>query len=684
MTETDNPLLADWTTPFGIPPFEDVRIEHYRPAFEAALKAHRAEIDAIAGNPAEPEFDNVIVAMERSGKPLQKVASVFFNLCGSNTNDDMQEIQREIAPVLARHGNETLFNRKLFARINKLVDRQARLGLTDEQTRVLERYHTMFVRAGALLEGEARERMDEITQRLAVLGTTFGQNILADEKAFELRLDGETDLAGLPDFLIEAAAAAARERGHEDSHAITLSRSLIEPFLQFSENRELREKAFRAWISRGENGGDTDNCKIIAETIALRAERAKLLGYENFAAFKTDDEMAGSPGAVRDLLMQVWAPALERAEAEQQRLQEMVLSEGGNFQIEAWDWRYYAEKVRKAEHDLDEAEIKPYFQLDRIIEAAFETAHRLFGLSFRPIDNAPVYHPDIRAFEVLDRDGHHVGVFLGDYFARPSKRSGAWASAFRRQDKLDGEKRPIIVNVMNFARGSDSGADLLTFDDARTLFHEFGHALHGLMSDVTYPKISGTSVARDFVELPSQLYEHWLEQPQVLGEFAVHYQTGEVIPAELLDRLVNARNFNQGLQTVEYVASALVDLEAHEITDADGFDAGAFEADVLRQIDMPEAITMRHRMPHFAHVFSGDGYSAGYYSYLWSEVMDADAFSAFEETGDVFDPDTAGKLAKHIYSAGGRQDPAEAYKAFRGRMPEIDALLEKRGFIGSA
>ena len=684
MTETDNPLLAEWTSPFGIPPFEDIRIEHYRPAFDAALKAHRAEIDAIADNPAEPDFDNVIGAMERSGKALQKVASVFFNLCGSDTNDEMQAIQREIAPVLARHRNETLFNRNLFDRLTRLVDRQASLELNDEEGRVLERYHTMFRRAGALLEGKDRERMGEVTQRLAVLGTAFGQNILADEKAFELRLDTAKDLAGLPDFLVEAAAAAARERGHEDGHVITLSRSLIEPFLQFSGNRELREKAFRAWSGRGENGGPTDNRGIIAETLALRAERARLLGYETFAAFKTDDEMAGSPDAVRDLLMQVWEPARERAEAERALLQEMAQSEGGNFRIAPWDWRHYAEKVRKATHDIDEAEVKPYFQLDRIIEAAFDTANRLFGLTFRPLDDVPVYHPDVRAFEVLGKDGEHVGVFFGDYFARSSKRSGAWASAFRRQDKLEGEKRPIIVNVMNFARGSDGGAALLTFDDARTLFHEFGHALHGLMSDVTYPKISGTSVARDFVELPSQLYEHWLEAPQVLGRFAVHYRTGEPIPDDLLQRLIKARNFNQGFLTVEYVASALVDLEAHQITDAEGFDAGAFEADVLNRIGMPEAITMRHRMPHFAHVFTGDGYSAGYYSYLWSEVMDADAFAAFEETGDIFDPETADRLARFIYSAGGRRDPAEAYKAFRGRMPEIGAILEKRGLLSAA
>ncbi|HSM39518.1 MAG TPA: M3 family metallopeptidase, partial [Afifellaceae bacterium] len=625
------------------------------------------------------DFDNTIGAMEQTGRRLRRVAAVFFNLCGSHTNDEMQTIQREMAPVLAKHNNEVLFNRNLFARVAVLYELRAELRLDAEQARVLERYHTMFVRAGALLDGQARERMDEITQRLAVLGTRFGQNILADEKAYELVLDGEDDLAGLPDFLVAASAAAARERGEEGRHVITLSRSLIEPFLQFSERRDLREQAFKAWISRGENGGETDNREIVAETVALRAERAKLLGYDNFAAYKVDDEMAKTPDAVRDLLMRVWAPARQRAETERQKLQEMAQSKGENFEIAAWDWRYYAEKVRKAEHDLDEAEIKPYFQLDRIIEAAFDTAHRLFGLNFRPLDDVPLYHPEVRPFEVTDAQGRHVGIFLGDYFARSSKRSGAWASAFRSQRKLGGEVRPIIVNVMNFAKGAEGEANLLTFDDARTLFHEFGHALHGLMSDVTYPKIAGTSVARDFVELPSQLYEHWLEERQVLGKYAVHYKTGEPIPEALLDRLIAARNFNQGFATVEYVASALVDLEMHLLTNAEGLDVTAFEADVLDRIAMPEAITMRHRVPHFAHVFSGDGYSAGYYSYLWSEVMDADAFAAFEETGDIFDPETAKKLATHIYSAGGRIDEAEAYAAFRGRKPEIDALLEKRG-----
>ena len=679
MTQNDNPLLSEWTTPFGIPPFEAIRIEHYRPAFDAALDEHSREIEAIAENPAPPDFDTTLGAMEQTGRRLRRVAAVFFNLCGSHTNDEMQTIQREMAPVLAKHNNEVLFNRNLFARVAVLYELRAELRLDAEQARVLERYHTMFVRAGALLDGQARERMGEITQRLAVLGTRFGQNILADEKAYELVLDGEDDLAGLPDFLVAASAAAARERGEEGRHVITLSRSLIEPFLQFSERRDLREQAFKAWISRGENGGETDNREIVAETVALRAERAKLLGYDNFAAYKVDDEMAKTPDAVRDLLMRVWAPARQRAETERQKLQEMAQSKGENFEIAAWDWRYYAEKVRKAEHDLDEAEIKPYFQLDRIIEAAFDTAHRLFGLNFRPLDDVPLYHPEVRPFEVTDAQGRHVGIFLGDYFARSSKRSGAWASAFRSQRKLGGEVRPIIVNVMNFAKGAEGEANLLTFDDARTLFHEFGHALHGLMSDVTYPKIAGTSVARDFVELPSQLYEHWLEERQVLGKYAVHYKTGEPIPEALLDRLIAARNFNQGFATVEYVASALVDLEMHLLTNAEGLDVTAFEADVLDRIAMPEAITMRHRVPHFAHAFSGDGYSAGYYSYLWSEVMDADAFAAFEETGDIFDPETAKKLATHIYSAGGRIDEAEAYAAFRGRKPEIDALLEKRG-----
>ncbi|MEM8704082.1 MAG: M3 family metallopeptidase, partial [Pseudomonadota bacterium] len=477
-----------------------------------------------------------------------------------------------------------------------------------------------------------------------------------------------------------AAAEAARERGLDGKHVITLSRSSIEPFLQFSTNRRRREEAFSAWSSRGELDGDTNNEDIITETLALRAEKARLLGFENFAQYKLDDTMAKTPANVRELLTKVWEPAVSQAREEQEKLAEMAASVGENHAIEAWDWRFYAEKVRKAEHDLDEAELKPYLQLENMIEAAFDTATRLFGVTFREVKDVPVYHTDVRVYEVLGPGGDHVGLFLGDYFARPSKRSGAWMTAFRSQHKLDGDITPIIVNVMNFSKGAPGEATLLTFDDARTLFHEFGHGLHGLLSDVTYPMISGTSVARDFVELPSQLYEHWLSEPDVLSKFATHYKTGETMPPALLEKLLAAANFNQGFATVEYTASALMDLELHLLEEPAALDIGSFEKTQLGKIGMPDAITMRHRIPHFQHVFSGDGYSAGYYSYMWSEVMDADAFGAFEEAGDIFHPETAARLHTHIYSAGGLPDPEETYQAFRGRPPKIDALLKKRGF----
>jgi peptidyl-dipeptidase Dcp len=516
---------------------------------------------------------------------------------------------------------------------------------------------------------------------LATLGTQFSQNVLADEKAYSLVLDGDGDLSGLPSFVRDAAAQTAQERGLPDKHVITLARSSIDPFLQFSSRRDLREQAFKAWTSRGDTGGATDNKEIIAEMVALRAERATLLGFETFADFKLSDTMAKSPSAVLDLLNAVWTPARLRAQQERDDLQALAQDRGDNVVIEPWDWRYYAEQVRRARHDLDEARIKPYFQLDRMIDAAFETAGRLFGLRFNELFDFPRYHPDVRAWQVTGADGAPVGVFIGDYFARPSKRSGAWMSAFRSQEKLDGEIQPIIVNVMNFSKGQPA---LLSFDDARTLFHEFGHALHGLLSDVTYPLLAGTNVSTDFVELPSQLYEHWLATPEILQRFATHHETGEPIPDDLLDRLMGARNFNQGFATVEYLASAFVDIDLHRITSAEAFDVAEFEQRSLEAIGMPREILMRHRTPHFTHVFSGDGYSAGYYSYLWSEVLDADAFNAFEETGDIFDTTTAAKLKQFIYGAGNLRDPAEAYVAFRGRLPSPEALLAKRGLAAAA
>lgn len=668
-----NPLLSDWDTPFELPPFAEIEDAHFAPAFEVAFARAREALDAVAADTQPPSFANTIEAMERADRLLDRVAGVFFNLAGSDTNDTREALQRDLSPRFARFHSETIMNRALLARVDDLAQRIDTLGLSSEQARVLDLYHRMFVRAGARLEGEARTRHSDIMQRLASLGTAFSQNVLADERDWFLPLSDD-DLQGLPDFLVASAAAAAGERGH-DGHGITLSRSLIVPFLQFSPRRDLREKAFAAWTARGDNGGGTDNREIVSETLALREERARLLVYPDFAAFKLENEMAKTPDAVRDLLMAVWKPARAAAQRDAAKLTALMREDGINGDLAAWDWRYYAERLRRAEHDLDEAELKPYFQLENMIEAAFDTANRLFGLGFRPLD-VELYHPDARAWEVKNGD-RHVGVFIGDYFARPSKRSGAWCSRFRVQSRLDGDIRPITVNVCNFVKPREGDPALLTFDDARTLFHEFGHALHSLLSDVTYGLISGTSVARDFVELPSQLYEHWLSEPQVLSRFARHAETGAPMPRDLLERLKAAENFDQGFATVEYVASALVDLDFHAgPAPADPLQA---QAETLKRIGMPPAIRMRHATPHFQHVFAGDGYSSGYYSYMWSEVMDADAFDAFREAGDPFDADTAAGLATHIYAAGGSADPADLYLAFRGRMPGVDALLRGRG-----
>ena len=678
-----NPLMAEWTTPFELPPFDMIEAKHFKEAFDIAISENDREIELIAGNPGKPTFANTIEALELAGGTLRKVAMVFFNISGAHTSSHLKTIERDIAPILAEHSSKIMLNTALFDRVDTLFNSRSDLALTSEQSRVLERYQSSFVRAGATLTGNDRVRMTEVIKSLAELGTSFSQNILADEETYELVLDKADDLAGLPDFLIAASSSAAKERGYEGKHVITLSRSLIEPFLQFSSRRSLREQAFKAWIKRGENGGETDNRANVADTLLLREERARLLGFDNFASFKLDDQMAKTPDAVRDLLEKVWQPAKFRAGEEAGKLQALANSEGVNVQIEPWDWRYYAEKVRKAEYDLDETEIKPYLQLDRIIEAAFDTAGRLFGLTFTELNNLPVYHPDVRVFEAKDTHGKHIALFIGDYFARPSKRSGAWMSNYRSQEKLRGNITPIVVNVMNFAKAPAGEATLLTFDDARTLFHEFGHALHGMLSNVTYPMISGTNVARDFVELPSQLFEHWLGEKDVLSKFAVHYKTGAPIPDNLIGRLKAAETFNQGFATVEYVSSALVDMELHTMPASEAQDVIETEQDILQKIGMPSSITMRHRTPHFSHVFSGDGYSAGYYSYIWSEVMDADAFQAFRDTGDPFDKEMADKLVTHIYSAGASREPKELYMAFRGKMPEIDALLTGRGLKGA-
>lgn len=677
-----SPALVDWSGINGLPRFDLVSDDSFGDAFDAALLLHEAEIEAIANNPAAASFDNTVVALETAGDELSRVSALFWSRAGANTNDVIQALEREIAPKMSRHYSKIGNNAELFARIDALWERRDALGLSVEQMRVLERHWKGFVKSGAKLEKAKQERLSAINERLAGLGAQFGQNVLADEKDWSLLLSDVADLEGLPDFLKDAMAAAARERGAEGKYAVTLSRSIIEPFLTFSSRRDLREQAFRAWVARGINGGATDNREIVRETLALRAEKAGLLGYENYAALKLDNTMAKTPEAVNDLLTQVWDKAVARAGEEEQELARLVAAEGRNHPVLPWDWRYYAEKLRAEKFDFSEAELKPYLQLEKVIEACFDVAERLFGIHAVPLAGVPVYHPDVRVYEIRDRDGKLVAMFLGDYFARPSKRSGAWMSAYQSQHKLPlkngsiGEL-PIIYNVCNFAKPAEGKPALLSLDDARTLFHEFGHALHGMLSDVTYPSVSGTGVSRDFVELPSQLYEHWLTVPEILRTYAVHYETGEPMPQALLDKVLAARTFNAGFNTVEFTSSALVDMAFH--TQGAVEDPMAVQGEVLKKIGMPASIVMRHATPHFQHVFSGDGYSAGYYSYMWSEVLDADAFAAFTETGDAFDPGMAAKLKANIYSVGGAVDPEDSYKAFRGKLPTIDAMLEKKG-----
>ena len=666
----ENPFFEDWRAPFGAPPLDRVRPEHFAAAYARAMAEHDAEIAVIAAAPAG--FEATITGLEKSGRLLAKVEAVFSTLVSANSNDALQEIELDMAPRLAAHWSAVYLNAALFARIDALFAKRESLRLDSEALRVLERYHLDFVRQGAMLKGDGRDRLNEIGQRLATLSAEFSQNVLADEQEFVVPLR-EDQMAGVPEFLREAAAATAKERGLDAPFAVTLSRSSVEPFLQFAADRDLREHLFKAWVSRGDNDNAHNNRPVITDILQLRAEKARLLGYKSYADYKLADSMAGTPEKARALLDQVWAPARRRALEERDALSARIAEEGGNFKLAPWDWRYYAEKLRARLYDFDETMLKPYFELDRMIEAAFFTAGKLFGLSFTERRDIPVYHPDVRVWEVR-RGEESIGLFYGDYFARAEKQGGAWMSSLRDQEKLEGAVLPLIVNTCNFVKSDPA---LLSFDDARTLFHEFGHALHGLLSKVKYPRLSGTNVARDFVELPSQLYEHWLEEPQVLERFARHYQTGAPLPKALLERLLSARNFNQGFETVEFLASAFVDMDFHALDGTDPVDPKAMETASLARIGMPGEIVPRHAASHFGHVFAGDGYSAGYYSYMWSEVLDADGFGAFRP--DPFDPLAAQRLYENIYSAGGSRDYAEAYRAFRGRDPEVGALLEGRG-----
>lgn len=678
--------LTDWNGKNGLPRFDAVRDEDFAGAFDAALTAHNMEIDTIAGDGEAPTFANTVVALETAGDELSRVSALFWNKAGAHTNPQIQALEREIAPKMSRHYSRIGMNEALFKRIDTLWEKRETLGLTNEELRVLERHWKGFVRAGAKLEKPQQERLAAINEELAGLGAQFGQNVLADEKSWKLLLSSDEELAGIPDFLRDAMAGAAKEHGEEGKFAVTLSRSIIEPFLTFSESRDLREQAFKAWVARGENGGESDNREIVKKTLALREEKAKLLGYDSFAAYKLDDTMAKTPDAVNGLLTEVWEQAVARAGEEEAELATIIAQEGKNHEVMPWDWRHYAEKLRAKRFNFSETELKPYLQLEKIIEACFDVATRLFGIRAVELKDVQAYHPDVRTFEIRDANGELKAMFLGDYFARPSKRSGAWMSSFQSQHKLPlknggvGEL-PIIYNVCNFAKPSAGKPALLSLDDARTLFHEFGHALHGMMSNVTYPSVSGTGVSRDFVELPSQLYEHWLTVPEILETYALHYETGEPMPKALLDKVLAAQTFNAGFNTVEFTSSALVDMAFH--TRGTVEDPMAVQAEVLSSLRMPKSITMRHATPHFQHVFSGDGYSAGYYSYMWSEVLDADAFEAFEETGNPFDPETARRLLDNVYSVGGAVDPEETYKAFRGKMPSPEAMLKKRGLVAA-
>lgn len=674
-----NPLLQPWNTPYGLPPFDLVKPEHFVPAFDIAMAEHLAELDAIAAQTAPPDFQNTVQALDEAGRLYVRIGNLFWNLSSSETSAALQAIEMELSPRTAAHANAIYMHAGVFARIAALYAKRETLGLDAEQLRLLERKHLDFVRAGALLSEHDRARYAELTETLATLSTQFSQNVLADEASFALSLEGEADLAGLPESLREAARAAAAERGlPEGSHVITLSPSLAEPFMTLSTRRDLRETIWRARVARGAHEGEHDNRAIAAHIIALRQEQAAMHGYATYADFKLDDSMARTPAAVNDLLMRAWTPALEKAAADRARLTEMAVELGEPTPIEAWDWRYLAERVRQTSYDLDDAELKPYFSLDNMIAAMFDCAGRLFGVQFIEQTGLPLHHADARVWEVRNREGEAVGTFIGDNFARQSKRGGAWMSEFRTQSRIGGRTLPIVINNNNFAKAQRT---LLSFDDVRTLFHEFGHGLHGLLSNVRYEGLAGTQVLNDFVELPSQIFENWAEEPEVLRRHARHIETGEPIPDALLDKLRRARQFNQAWASVQYVGPALIDMALHSLPNGTSVDLAAFEAEQCAKLGVPADIGQRHYLSHFSHLFSSSSYAAGYYVYMWAEVLDADGYDAFIEQGNPFDSATAQRLYRYVYSAGNTLEPGAAYRAFRGREPKVEPMLAKRGLV---
>ena len=680
----DNPLLRPWSGPFGgVPPFDQASPALLAPALEEGMALHLKELQAIADNPAPPTFENTIAAMERSGRALDRAATVYY-IYGSTLSDDaVQQVERDIEPKLAAFRDRITQNEKLFKRIAAVYATRESAGLTPEQQRLTWLVHNNFVRAGAKLDGSAKQRLAAINQSLAGLFTRFSQNLLADESERFLVLQSEADLAGLPESLRAGFAADAERRGQKGKWIVANTRSSVEPFLTYSTRRELREKVWRTFVNRGDNGDARDNNALIGEILQLRAERAGLLGYATHAHWRLEDSMARTPERAMELMEAVWTPAVLRVREEVADMQRLADAENAGIRIEPWDYRYYAEKVRKAKYDLDTNELKPYLQLEKLREGMFYVAGELFGMRFSELaaGTVPVYHPDVRVWRVDDAAGKLVGLWYFDPYARVGKQSGAWMNAYRNQERFDGAVTTIVSNNSNFVKGKPGEPVLISWDDAVTLFHEFGHALHGLSSNVTYPSVSGTNVARDYVEFPSQLLEHWLPVKEVLDRFAVHYQTGKPIPAELVAKVERAKTFNQGFATVEYLSAALIDMKLHLAARKDSrIDADAFERETLTALGMPKEIVMRHRTPQFGHVFSGDGYSAGYYSYLWADTLTADAWDAFVEGKGAWDKDVAQRLRDNVFSIGNTRDPAEAYRSFRGRDPGIEALMRKRGF----
>ena len=676
-----NPLTAKWTGPFGgIPPFDKIKVADFKPALEMAMNENLAEIEAIASTPGSPTFENTIAPLERSGKMLDRVQTIYGIWSSNMNNDEFSAVENEMEPKLAAFSDKISQNEKLFKRIELVYNSPEKGKLTAEQQRLVWIYYSNFIRAGARLDDASKKRLSEINQELAGLFTKFSQNLLADESGKFLELKSEADLSGLPQSLRDAAAGNAERKKLSGSWVITNTRSSIDPFLTYSDRRDLREKAWNMFVNRGDGGDEHDNNKTISQILKLRQERAKLLGFKTHAHWRLENSMAKTPERAMELMESVWKPAVNRVHEEVADMQALADKEGAKIKIEPWDYRYYAEKVRKAKYDLDQNEVKQYLQLENLREGMFEVAGELFNFSFKPLNNVSVYQPDMRVWEVVEKTtGKHIGLWYFDAYARQGKRSGAWMNAYRSQQRMDSEITTIVSNNANFVSGKPGEPVLISWDDATTLFHEFGHALHGLSSNVTYPSVSGTNVVRDYVEFPSQLLEHWLSTKEVLSRFALHYKTGKPIPQELVDRIHNASTFNKGFTTVEYLASALVDMKLH-LADATDIDPDAFEKKTLEELGMPHEIVMRHRTPQFGHVFSSDGYSAGYYSYLWSDVLTADAYSAFTEAGGPYDKEVAKRLRDNIFTVGNTIDPQEGFKKFRGRDASTDALMKKRGF----